>query len=128
MDTCIINMCSAHQSPRYWREPTSKAMSQVSRSQTQHHHLIIIIPIVITSQFLFMRSRVSLAMCPLSLHFVEKSGIWRATPMIISDQITRTRPKKIGMKKTNKLRSHTSFISKLSPYKLPNKPIRTKNI
>ena len=48
--------------------------------KTQHHHLIIIIPIVITSQFLFMRSRVSLAMCPLSHHFAEKSRIWLELP------------------------------------------------
>ena len=63
-----------------------------------------------------MRSRVSLAMCPLSLHFAEKSRIWRATPMIIPGQITPTSPKKLGWKRQRKLTSRTSLMPKQNHY------------
>ena len=44
---------------------------------------ILIIALNTGTPFLFMRSQVSLAMCPRCLHFAEKSRIWRAPQMII---------------------------------------------
>ena len=72
--------------------------------------------IFISVQFPFMRSGVSLAMCPPSLHFAQKSHIWRATPMIIPDQITpRPRPQKIGRKETTNCEY---LVFKLLPFSL----------